>query len=685
MIKIKNTQVDFFVSLVLFIATIILCYFVIDTKLPALQSSIEPTVWVQVRFIVENFPNLSWFPNWYLGYPARFSGAPIATYLLAALDKITAIPIPTLDWFLASFFLGLVSVGVYFLANFLTTNKLISFLTAIIFSILPSAGYIFPQATKVGANSNFLPWRIAGFLTFGGGQKLLGFGILPFLMLLLWQSINNFSSRKFVLTIILTTILLLIDFQIFVSFLIFAVAIISAEGFVGEWVEKVKRGVLVILAAVGLSAFWYTPSYLVNILVSPSLAGLSFGIIFQRLFQFALVAIPTFLAVFSFFGKKLDRNEIFVVLSLGFFGFLTILWWATDPDFLTLYSRFFTEIDLVLALTSGLLFSKLIWKFYKSWFHFLPTPKIGPILGSILLVFLIFIGFWTRFSRVNLPRFDIENSVEGAISAWLSDNLSPTDRVYLSGSTAFWLNWTAPNVSQIRGGVDSAATNPFWADASFNLREGEDGETTLAWLKALRTNYLVVHSLKSLEYYHDFKIGEKFAGIGETVFDNGKGDRIYKVETPTLAQIAQKSILKLPRPKGGADFQRLAAYVDVLEKGRNAQANWISTSKIKIAAQNLNFNEGVSVGITYDPGWDSKCKMQSEKCKTIIRKDPVGNLFLEPQISGDFEFILEHHARWDNWIGYFISAFTLLLIAKPKLAKKLFAKLPQLHFGLEEE
>ena len=668
--------------LIIFLLSFISALFLL--KFPALQPSVEPTVWVQAKFIVENFPNLSWFGNWYAGFPFRFSGPPILVYFLAFLDKISGIQIPTLEGIILALSLAILPVGIYFLARFLIKNQLLSFLVALLFSILPSIGYIFPQAGQIGTSLNFLPWRIVGFLTFGGGSKLIGFAILPFLILLFWQAINNFSRKKFVLSVILTTILLLTDFGVFVSFLIFGVALISAEGFKTEWIEKAKRGVLIILTSAGLSAFWYTPGYLLNILASPSLAGLSFGQILQRLFQFTLVAIPTFFAVFGFFSKKLSKEAIFVVLSLGFFGSLTLLWWATDPDFLTLYSRFFTEIDLVVGFATGLFFGWLFKKIQKNWTQNLLEQKIGTNLGSVLLIMLIIFGFWVRFDKTHFPKFDIDNSLEKEIATWLQEHTLPTDRVYLSGSTAFWLNYFAPNVSQVRGGVDQAATHPFWAHASFNLREGEDSETALAWLKALRVKYVVVHDRNSREFYHDFKNPEKFKTIGEKVFDNSRGDKIFQIKTPGLAQIVDEEILSLKKPKDGADLTAIDNYVNFLEQGRKAEVDWIGPKKLKVQVDDLKVGEGISLGVTYDPAW--KVQLAISYKPLAIKKDPIGNLFLVPKSEmQNVEIELGHGARWNNWIGYSISVLTLFLILKPKIAARILKRLPKLHFGLSEE
>jgi 3-keto-L-gulonate-6-phosphate decarboxylase len=78
--------------------------------------------------------------------------------------------------------------------------------------------------------------------------------------------------------------------------------------------------------------------------------------------------------------------------------------------------------------------------------------------------------------------------------------------------------------------VDQAAVHPAWREVAWEIREGENPQKALEWLEKLGVDYLVVHTFKSLEFYHDFSNPEKFEGVEglEKVYDEG-GDRIYKI------------------------------------------------------------------------------------------------------------------------------------------------------------
>ncbi|MDD4924810.1 MAG: hypothetical protein PHF74_08330, partial [Dehalococcoidales bacterium] len=85
------------------------------------SASIEPIVITQAQFIRDNWPHLSWFPNWYLGYPYRLAGSPLLPVLIALINFIC----PDWSfWFVYRLITGLALIvlplGFYFLARSLT-------------------------------------------------------------------------------------------------------------------------------------------------------------------------------------------------------------------------------------------------------------------------------------------------------------------------------------------------------------------------------------------------------------------------------------------------------------------------------------------------------------------------------------------------------------------------------------
>ena len=123
----------------------------------------------------------------------------------------------------------------------------------------------------------------------------------------------------------------------------------------------------------------------------------------------------------------------------------------------------------------------------------------------------------------------ISQSVEYQIGNQLSKIAKQGERVFLSGTTVFWLN-AYFNLSQVRGGRDEASVDKDWRQAAWEIREGESLDESLTWLKRLKINYLVIHTSSSREYYHDFSHVDKFEDSAELKMIYGQdGDRIYQV------------------------------------------------------------------------------------------------------------------------------------------------------------
>ncbi|OGD85950.1 hypothetical protein A2Z23_01780 [Candidatus Curtissbacteria bacterium RBG_16_39_7] len=637
----------FLLSLWLFSSLLKLAY-------PALQPSVEPTVWAQVEFIKNNFPNLSWNPFWYLGYPFRFSGPPVFVYLLAFFSKILGVSIPEIEKWLILTLLSLIPLSLYIFTSFLLKNRFWAFLASVFFLVVPSFGYIFPQAYTSGFNVGLAPWHFVGFLTYGGGQRILGLAILPLSLLFFWQALEKWKHFWVALAVVSVSFLFLSDHVTSVSFLIGVLIILISLG----W-DKLGRALIILALAFLLVSFWYTPSYIQNILFSPSLAGKPLKDIVSGLARFLIVLMPSLLAVLALKKRRVEIS--FTILWLFLFLFLAFLYFLTDSDFLAEYSRFFPEIDIGIVMSLGLIAARVKGFGVKGFLLVVIAAGLG---------FRMFFGFPIVHSPLKLE-LEIANQLK---------NISNGQRIYLSGSGAFWFEFFAPNIPQVRGGVDQAATNPFWARASYQLREGESPELAEGWLKALRVGYVVVHDKDSKEYYHDFKYPGKFSGL-DKVFDNGRGDKIYKIEGAELARIVKTDGLKgLKKPKDGSDSGNLGKYVSWLDYDRQRlpQVSWISPSQIAINAPDLKEGEGISLAVTWDRGWQIQCKMQNAKCKINVKKDPIGNIFIDPASSGNLEIILKHGPRIDNWFGYILSLLSLFaLVFFPKIEPRLKRLTPE--------
>ena len=133
-----------------------------------------------------------------------------------------------------------------------------------------------------------------------------------------------------------------------------------------------------------------------------------------------------------------------------------------------------------------------------------------------------------------------EDSIEYRLSKWLAEH--PTKgRVFATGGLRFRMNsWF--DVPQVGGGFETGLQNRMPWDLSYRVRTAKDlapdRETadTLLMLKAMATDYIVLHGPKSREYYRDFIRPERIATALPVAYRT-EDDTIYTLPSHPLAHL----------------------------------------------------------------------------------------------------------------------------------------------------
>src|SRR3989344_162731 len=562
------------------------------------MGSLEPATLVMARRVAED-GIWGWYHNWYLGFPFRFAGPPLTWWLLGFLQKINLADVLVSYRLLLFASLLAFPVSFYFLAKKIfesaidsldATKKrsadlkinvtslssprsslrpasaigktrsllraglrhvfgwrqsyqsLPAFISAVALLFLPSIGYLFPKYFAVGQNFGFAPSWILG----ASASRSLALALLPVLLLIYWNLIVKTNWRNLILAIAATAVFFLIDGVTPYSLLVGTAAILIIEG-KKNFFEKLTVVSLAMLLAFLIDAFYFTPENIKLIALSPSISGIGLASFLKIIFQAAVGLGPAILALFWL--KLLDKKRshlAFIILWLLPFLAITLLFYFSNRNFLTEYTRFLPEVEMGIALLFGLVAQKVNFQFSllakelarSKLFNFQFKAATRAIVILIPLVTLLY-SLYNLPKRQSIfkPHADISKTVEYEIAKWLeveTRNQKPetinnkpkselkvssfqfpvsSSRVFLSGSTAFWLNEFAPSVWQVRGDIDQASTNRFWDRATYQIRNSSDPAETQDWLKALRVSYIVVHDNNSREYYHDFAYPAKFEQV----------------------------------------------------------------------------------------------------------------------------------------------------------------------------
>jgi len=465
------------------------------------QTSFIPLQVALARFLEKQgfLAALSEYPYWYLGVPFRYLSGPILVPFSVLLHRL----LPGLSLFEIFFVLTALGFlagvyGVYLLVKELSEERMKAYLAALFYAFFPIIPFLF---------------------RFSDGVSLIGFSVIPYILVFYFRFLSQKVPKTDIKLILLISFLLLLDISILPVLILCLAAVFLARADWKKAEERIKKSLSLLLYCLLIVTVWYTPSYWLRVLSAPSLAGKGVVSVVAMIGQILPVALAISLAVVSIrFFKKKDLLRDFCFYFLFIFGFLTLMRFISDPDFWLDWSSYTNELQMGLSILGGLV-----------------VGRVGKGRKMILTLIsaLVVVSWVLTFNKYVLGTLqkDITASVEYKIGNQLSQITNPPagggERVFLSGTTTFWLN-SLFDVPQVRGGKDKVAPHPMWDRNVWEIRDGERPERALKALKELDVSYLVVHTEKSAEFYHDFTYPEKFGEINELkkIYEE-EGDIIY--------------------------------------------------------------------------------------------------------------------------------------------------------------
>ncbi len=463
------------------------------------QTSLIPIQVALARFLEQGGSVFANYPYWYLGTtPFRYLTGPFLPGILVLLHKI----LPGLPLF--EIMLGLIGiswlvggVGVYWLVEtlILADRKANRHLSGLLAAALFVCGPIVPFLFR-----------------FSDGIYLITFSFLPFVLLFYLKFLKLQTLKWGIFLCLAIAFVILLDSLIIPSLFLGLLTIFLANFGWGKIEKRLKQTVIICCLSLLIATFWYTPFYWLTLLGAPSLNGQGLAGVILWLGKLLPTSIAVLAAFFSLkFFKKSAPVRNFCLYWLLIFGLLTGIRFLSDPDFWLDWTAYGPELQLGIALGLALAAQKL------RPFWLLPA-------GYLILFAFIFNRYvWQTFQP------DINLTVEYRIGNELVKEVKPGERVFLSGTIAFWLN-SLFDIPQVRGGVDQVAVDGNWRRLTWQIRETQNLQEALESLKKLGADYLVVHSSASSEFYHDFVHPEYFEQTPHlTKIYEGKGDIIYRL------------------------------------------------------------------------------------------------------------------------------------------------------------
>src|SRR3989344_2599934 len=177
------------------------------------ETSLVPTVIALSKFFAENFPNISWYPYWYLGNPYQFLIGPVVPALLSISNfkfQISNFQLSMTQIYylliMLSFIVG--GLGIYLFLRDWGVSKKQAFFSGVFYVLFP-AGYF--------------------LLNYQNGLNHIALSLLPFFLLYYRRFLKGGENMLVLFLSIIIVIVLLINISILLSFIIGAIGLMVAE------------------------------------------------------------------------------------------------------------------------------------------------------------------------------------------------------------------------------------------------------------------------------------------------------------------------------------------------------------------------------------------------------------------------------------------------------------------------
>jgi len=606
--------------------------------------SIEPAFTSDARFILENYPHINWYPLWYLGFPFHLTYPPLVPYLTALLCTVSGISTARSYRVLVAFAYLFCPVTFYFFAERLMKSRFWGLVCALAYTLFPSSYYLFfPDAAQ--RLQGFPSVRLVNLALYGEGPHTIGLAITPLAALFFLEAVGKPRPRNYVLAAVSVAAVALVNLVAFFALAVVLAVLLLVELSRGASLNVAWRAFICLSLAYGLVAFTYDLSFTRASAAFGEQGTSTWGWLGALLLLIGLILVAR-LAI-----KPGRAWAVGLTWVAGFGGVIF-------PYFLGLTVapqpwRYIPELDMGIALLIGMAA------------RFLSQGRALKkfLLGTVVIVALVnSVLSWGAGWSMAQPNENIANTAEYRVAVHLKSLVSQGERVYTTGSTAFWLN-VFTDIPQVRGGSDQGATNRWWADVKHEVNTGEDSHTSIQWLKALNVRYVVVDFPNASTAYKDYVYPFKFEGRLEKLFHWG-GVAVYEIPLSNSAwvQVVSSEVAGQLRPiRGVLDREGLGDYLGLVENSTaNGTVEYIveNPDEIRLTVMGCSGRESLLVKSTFDPRW----RATVDGVDVPIEKIGPDFMLISPRRAGSYEIELTCTRSASEVVGLAIFALSVTTV-----------------------
>ena len=605
------------------------------------------------RYISGHWGDFSWFPLWHCGMPYQDTYVPLLHLVVADAAGLGHIPAARAYHGVIGVTYALGAPALYWMAVRLGAPRGAAFLSALGYSLFsPSALLMADVARDLGGY--WYGRRLQVLTVYGEGPHVTAMTLLPVVVLALENALVKKTRRALALAALSIALVFLTNIP---GSMALGVAVFC-------WIcaQPRDRHRAAWLVAAGAAALAYClacrgvpPSSIFR--VGANVGDMHRG--FSNSLHYG--PLPLLLALGSVWaaGWLLARTRLplavrFAILFGALAGAIAATARSDSFELLPQAARLHLEFEMGACLLMG----SAVWAFYTALPRWTRPILLAMLLGPLVIQY----GNYRGRARFDVQRADLERRSEFTTARWLDANLKG-GRVYVTGSTAFWLNAFSAT-PQLIGCCDQGQSMPVLNEVPYKVNTAINPAITQAginWLRALGVQAIVVNGPASTDEYKDIRTPERFDGA-LPLLHRENGDAIYSVLPlgTSLAHVVRPAELVPHRPAGKFAYSDILSYAQATgDAARPAAAvDWLSGARARVRA-NLHPGDLVSVQIAWFSGWKAAVRGRP----TPVSADGMGFIVIQPQCQGDCEIDLAWTGPRDLPAAGAISLATLVLLA----------------------
>jgi hypothetical protein len=641
--------VDLLVAAAFFVVQALLIAPLFAGEFTRYRGSIEAAYITDARFIVEHFPDLTWNPFWYLGFPFEWFYTPLLPALVAIVGKLIG-DVPAAYRIVAAAGYALGPAALYLATRTIARSRVAAIFAALAFIFLPSVSYLLPglqgDASAFSGAALPPPWRLVALVEYGEGPHVLSLSLALLALAAGVRYIRAPSRPRLLIAVVAVIAVALTNLIGVLGAAVFLGLVPASERIGGRAEGRYARLFLIGALAGLLSMGWYSLGF-IRAVFGFSTPGAGGGTAYLWL---PVLLIATLAAV-AWLDRRLPEGAALAIGWVLVFGTIVVARQFAGVELAPQPIRYALELDAAAAIAIGVVAA---WAIRRPAAFRRAQVRAAASIALAAIVIAIGAGGWLTVRERLAPDVAWGDWSERRVALWLSAHLGPGERAYLTGDHAFWADVFA-DVPQVRGGVDFAFSNPWWAHVTYQVNNGADADISKLWMAALPVRYIVVTGPASSEIYRDYADPKKFDGQLPLVFDE-RGVRIYEVAPVGDSRLVIANVADLAAPTSAIDRAAVSEYVNRVASGRAPTTLETRGLGAWRAVVEVRAGEQVVLRQAYDTGWHATVDGRA----AVARADPIGQIVVDVP-AGRHTVELDHGVHTDFIAGLGVALITAIV------------------------